>query len=85
MGEDPLRGLYATQEDCSGCQECMDRCPFEAIDMERPEGSKKYKAVVDPEECFGCGVCVVGCKDEALRMKMVRPPDHIPEAMGPNA
>ncbi len=70
---------YTSQEDCSGCQECLDRCPFEAIDMERPEGSKKYKAVVDSEKCFGCGVCVVGCKDEALKMKMVRPPDHIPE------
>ncbi len=70
---------YDIQDNCIGCQVCLDRCPFDAIDMERPEGSKKYKAVVDPEKCFGCGVCVVGCEDDALRMKLVRPPDHIPD------
>jgi len=69
---------YVNQDDCTGCQVCVDRCLFDAIDMERPEGSKKYKAVVDPEKCFGCGVCVVGCESGALKMKVVRPPEHIP-------
>ena len=70
---------YVNLEDCNGCQVCVDRCLFDAIDMERPEGSKKYKPVIDPEKCFGCGVCVVGCEQEALKMKVVRPPEHIPE------
>jgi len=68
------------QDECSGCQDCVDRCLFDAIGMVRPEGSKKYKAVVDPEECFGCGSCVVGCPQEAISMKVVRPPEHIPPA-----
>ncbi len=69
---------YVNLDDCSGCQVCVDRCLFDAIEMERPEGSKKYKAVVDPDKCFGCGVCVVGCEPGALKMKVVRPPEHIP-------
>ena len=72
---------YINLEDCNGCQDCVDRCLFDAVDMERPEGSKKYKAVIDPEKCFGCGVCVVGCEQEALKMKLVRPPDHIPQPL----
>ena len=66
------------QDECNGCQDCVERCPFDAIEMVKPEGSKKLKAVVDPEPCFGCGVCVVGCETGALKMKVVRPPEHIP-------
>jgi len=65
-------------DDCNGCQVCVDRCLFDAIEMERPEGSKKYKAVINPDECFGCGVCVVGCEPGAIKMRVVRPPEHIP-------
>ena len=69
---------YCVPEDCNGCQDCVERCPFDAIEMVKPEGSKKLKALVDAEKCFGCGVCVVGCEPEALKMKVVRPPEHIP-------
>jgi electron transport complex protein RnfB len=65
-------------DDCSGCQDCIDRCGFGAIEMAKTEGSKKLKAVVDPEKCYGCGACVLGCQPEALKMKAVRPPDYIP-------
>ena len=66
------------QEDCNGCQDCVDRCLFDAIEMVKPEDSKKLKAVVDAEKCWGCGVCVLACDPEALKMKTVRPPEHIP-------
>lgn len=69
---------YVVLNDCDGCQVCVDRCAFDAIEMERVEGSKRLKAVVDPEKCFGCGVCVLGCDPDALKMKIVRPPEHIP-------
>jgi ferredoxin len=46
--------------------------------MVKPEGSKKYKAAIIAEKCFGCGSCVVGCEQGALKMKVVRPPEHIP-------
>jgi len=65
---------------CSGCQDCVDRCLFYAIDMAAVEGTKKLKASVDAEKCMGCGVCVIGCADQALSMKVVRPPEYIPAA-----
>jgi Pyruvate/2-oxoacid:ferredoxin oxidoreductase delta subunit len=73
------------QEACIGCQACVDRCQFDAIEMVKPQGlkSKKLKAKVMAEDCYGCGVCVLGCdKAHALSMKLVRPPDHIPAQEG---
>ena len=67
------------QELCDGCQECVDRCMFDAIEMVKVPGSKKLKAVVDAEKCFGCGVCVLKCQPAALSMKTVRALEHIPE------
>jgi len=55
-----------------------DHCLFDAIKMVRPDGSKKYKATVNPDKCFGCGVCACACKPGAIKMKVVRPPEHIP-------
>ncbi|HEY49455.1 MAG TPA: 4Fe-4S binding protein [Dehalococcoidia bacterium] len=66
------------QDLCDGCQDCVDRCQFDAIEMQKVEGSKRLKAVVDPEKCFGCGVCTLVCEPGALRMHLVRPPEHIP-------
>ncbi|AGK61193.1 hypothetical protein Asulf_01195 [Archaeoglobus sulfaticallidus PM70-1] len=70
---------YVDEDECIGCQTCIDRCHFDAIEMYRPEGSKKFKARVVAENCFGCGVCVVGCEQEAIKLKAVRPAEHIPE------
>lgn len=67
------------QDICNGCQVCIERCQFDAIDMVKPEGSKKLKALVNAEKCMGCGVCVLGCEPKALSMKLVRPVEHIPQ------
>ncbi|MBW2623963.1 MAG: 4Fe-4S binding protein [Deltaproteobacteria bacterium] len=76
------------QDKCSGCQDCIERCQFDAIEMVKPEASKsgkkskKLKARIIPDNCWGCGVCVVTCdKTNALTMKEVRPPEHIPAPM----
>lgn len=61
---------------CNGCQTCVERCPFEAIEMKKVSGEKKLKAQVDPERCFGCGVCAVGCEVEAIKLVEVRPPEQ---------
>ena len=75
----PSRFLAVVDEGlCTGCQECVERCPFQAIEMQKPAGSKKLKAHIINEKCKGCGVCVVGCKQKALTFELVRPPEHIP-------
>ncbi len=65
---------------CSGCQTCVERCPFDAVQMVPVKGSKKMKAEIIEKECMGCGVCVVGCPQKALTYELIRPPEHIPPA-----
>jgi Pyruvate/2-oxoacid:ferredoxin oxidoreductase delta subunit len=64
---------------CDGCQDCIERCQFDALTMEKVGGYKKLKAIVDAEKCMGCGVCVLVCEPESLKMEIVRPPEHIPQ------
>jgi Pyruvate/2-oxoacid:ferredoxin oxidoreductase delta subunit/DNA-binding Lrp family transcriptional regulator len=72
---DPSRfQAMVNEEECMGCQACLDRCMFDAIRMEGDEP----KARVSAERCVGCGVCTIGCPTEAITMKEVRPPDVIP-------
>jgi MinD superfamily P-loop ATPase len=55
----------------------VERCPFDAVEMKKPAGSKKLKASIIKENCMGCGVCIVGCKQKAMRFEVVRPPSYI--------
>jgi len=50
----------------------VERCFFEAIEMEKSPQSKKLKATVDEGKCFGCGLCVIVCEPEAIAMKLVQ-------------
>ena len=67
-------------EECTACGICTDNlCPVSAITMrDFPElgGERSY---TDVEECIGCGLCVLTCPTEARKMKLVRPPEHIPD------
>lgn len=47
-------------EECTGCEECIEPCQFDAIEM--VEG----KAVVNPFKCEGCKVCVTLCPAKAV-------------------
>jgi Na+-translocating ferredoxin:NAD+ oxidoreductase RNF subunit RnfB len=68
------------EDACIGCQDCVEWCSFDAIDMVAEDGSKKLKASVDADKCMGCGVCVLKCEPDALSLQLVRPPEHIPQA-----
>ncbi|MFB0520632.1 MAG: 4Fe-4S binding protein [Desulfatiglandales bacterium] len=63
---------------CTGCQTCVERCPFEAVEMVKISGEKKLKSQINSEKCFGCGVCAVGCESEAIKLVEIRSPEHIP-------
>ena len=75
------RSRYEARVDtslCIGCEDCLERCQFDAIEMRKVEGSEQLQAVVDPRKCWGCRVCTLICEPRALRMHLVRPPEHIP-------
>ncbi len=54
-------------EHCSGCNACVDRCPFGAL------SAGETVVAVDRQHCMGCGLCVVACSTDALRLE--RRPD----------
>lgn len=60
------------QELCTGCQDCVERCFFDAIQMVKPSGSKKLKAKIDSDKCFGCGLCVIACDLGAIALELPR-------------
>ncbi len=58
---------------CDGCETCLDRCFFDAINLEDDASE------VDETECMGCGLCVVTCPTEAISLKEIRGEDFVPE------
>ena len=48
------------KEECTGCEECVEECPAEAISM------KDDVAVIDGNECTECSACVDTCPAEAI-------------------
>ncbi len=63
---------------CEGCQTCVERCHFDAIEMKKVPGSKKMKTYIINEHCMGCGLCIFMCPNKAMHLELVRPPAHIP-------
>jgi len=47
-------------ETCSGCGDCVEACPLDAITVQ------DNKAVVDAETCGDCGACVDVCPTESI-------------------
>ncbi len=47
-------------ETCTGCGECLEACPLDAIEIEND------KAVVDGDVCGDCGACVDVCPTESI-------------------
>ncbi len=47
-------------ETCTGCGECLEACPLDAIEIEND------KAVVDGDVCGDCGACVDVCPSESI-------------------
>jgi NAD-dependent dihydropyrimidine dehydrogenase PreA subunit len=67
-------------EECTACGVCTDdRCPVGAITMKDFPEFVDERSYTDVEECIGCGLCVLSCPAEARKMKLVRPPDYIPD------
>jgi len=67
-------------EKCNGCRLCQEKgCPVGADQIKLYPEIGEERAAIEAEICIGCGLCVINCPSEARWMKMVRPPDHIPE------
>lgn len=51
------------KEKCTGCGECVESCPLDAIEMDGD------LAKVDEDTCSDCGACVDVCPVEAISVE----------------
>lgn len=49
-------------DECSGCETCLERCQIEAIDM------VDDIARINLDRCIGCGLCITTCPTEAMSL-----------------
>lgn len=55
--------------DCTGCGQCVNVCPVEAMSLvsaNDPKNPKKKKAKLYEETCLGCGLCVRVCQENHI-------------------
>jgi NAD-dependent dihydropyrimidine dehydrogenase PreA subunit len=60
-----LKGEYVVRVDeerCTGCQKCVPRCHFRAINFNIIHN----KSYIDMAQCFGCGLCATECPVNAI-------------------
>ncbi|MBN2495059.1 MAG: CoB--CoM heterodisulfide reductase iron-sulfur subunit A family protein [Deltaproteobacteria bacterium] len=56
---------YIDEELCSGCKNCLDICPYNAIDFD----DEKNRAVLNEALCKACGTCAATCPSGAIRAR----------------
>ncbi len=68
------------EDACTGCEECVPRCPFDAISMADEIAS------LNRDLCMGCGLCTSACTTGAIYLsrkpedQLIQPPSDV-EAM----
>ncbi len=57
---------------CTGCETCLERCPFDALEM------LDGLCQVDRKACYGCGLCISACETGALSLIQKSPEELAP-------
>jgi len=73
-------GVAIDEDACTGCGDCLERCPMEALSL------AEEVVTVNKDHCVGCGNCVSVCPTESLSMERrssTKPPEFS-EAFGMN-
>jgi ferredoxin len=71
--------ITVNQADCSGCGECVEVCPQEAIRLVAGH------IEIDQTRCNDCGLCIDACPNGALKhdqLMVVQPAEIIPAGVG---
>lgn len=69
--------VTVSEDECSGCGSCIDRCQMEALTLDGDS------VVRDSRRCIGCGLCVSVCPTGALKLILrdgaTAPPEDLRE------
>jgi len=64
---EPMTSIVDTTR-CSGCQWCLQVCPFKAIVAETLRDGRTV-ASINETLCKGCGICVTACRPGAIKLR----------------
>ncbi|MDR1182991.1 MAG: 4Fe-4S binding protein [Bacteroidales bacterium] len=59
--------ISVINENCTGCQRCMKKCRYKALEM-TDNGNSKCVVLRYPEKCTACRDCIQVCKFNALEL-----------------
>ncbi len=64
--ERPIAFVY--EQACTGCEKCVERCPFEALEMVPVKDPNSFLGIVSVIEknCTGCRECEKACPYDAI-------------------
>jgi heterodisulfide reductase subunit A len=74
---DPMTAVVDTMR-CTGCLQCVEVCPFSAIDTQLTRDGRTV-AVVNESLCKGCGLCVATCPGGAASLRGFTPQQLLAE------
>ena len=59
----PKQPIEVHLDNCNGCSQCADDCPYSAIGMRPRQDGRPYEwqPVVQADLCASCGICVGSC------------------------
>jgi len=65
-----LPAAKLTLSNCTGCELCMEDCPYQAIQMRKRTDDAPYEleAQIMESRCASCGICVGACDYSALNL-----------------
>jgi ferredoxin/coenzyme F420-reducing hydrogenase delta subunit len=65
---------------CTGCEQCVSDCPYEAISMvPRTDGRSGFVAQVKTNLCTSCGICIGSCPPMAIGALGITARDQLAE------
>lgn len=73
-----MREAEVDPELCDGCQDCVEECDYDAVEMVRMPGARRLIARVDPERCCGCHACAPACSLHGIAMNWLGHPEREP-------
>lgn len=79
-----LAAAEIIKDKCTGCSQCFEDCPYEAIHMMPRTDGKPYEleAIVISKRCASCGICVGSCSFNAVNFPDKTETDILNEIKG---